>query len=69
MSTVPARMTRRVDLKHIGLAGLLIAVVLSLSGCVYLRLNALRKQLADFDQFVTVGGEPDLALNFKHPAL
>ena len=44
-------------------------MALSLSGCVYLRLNAVRKQLADFDQFVTVGGEPDLALNFKHSVL
>jgi hypothetical protein len=44
-------------------------VALSLSGCVYLRLNTVRKQLENFDQFVTVGGEPDLALNFKHPVL
>jgi hypothetical protein len=62
-------MTKREGLKHIGLAGLLLAVVLSLSGCVYLRLNSVRKQLENFDQFVAVGGEPDLALTFKRPVL
>lgn len=62
-------MTRRVDLKHLRLAGLLTAVVFSLCGCIYLRLNTLRNQLADFDRFVTVGGEPDLALTFKRPVL
>jgi hypothetical protein len=29
----------------------------------------VRKQLDNLDQFVTVGGEPDLALNFKQPGL
>ena len=62
-------MTRQVDWKRLGSAGLLLAVALSLSGCVYLRLNTVRKQLENFDQFVSVGGEPDLALNFKHPVL
>jgi hypothetical protein len=62
-------MTRCVDLKQLGLAGLLLAVVFSLCGCIYLRLNTLRNQLADFDRFVTVGGEPDLALTFKRPVL
>ena len=44
-------------------------MALSLSGCVYLRLNTVRKEVENFDQFVTVGGAPDLALNFKHPVL
>jgi hypothetical protein len=62
-------MTRRVDLNHLRLAGLLAAVACGLCGCVYLRLNTLRKQLSNFDQFVTVGGEPDLALTFRQPVL
>jgi len=62
-------MTIRVDFKRLGLAGLLMTMVLSLCGCIYLRLNTLRNQLAEFDRFVTVGGEPDLALNFKRPVL
>jgi hypothetical protein len=62
-------MLRRVEPKHIGLAGLLMAVTFSLCGCLYLRLNTVRNQLADFDRYVTVGGEPDLALTFKRPVL
>jgi len=69
LSTVPGRMTIRVDFKQLGLAGLLMTMVFSLCGCIYLRLNALRNQLAEFDRFVTVGGEPDLALTFKRPVL
>jgi hypothetical protein len=68
-SSVLAHMTRRVNWQRRGLAALLIAGLFSLCGCVYLRLNTVRKQLSDFDHYVAVSGEPDLALNFKQPVL
>jgi hypothetical protein len=62
-------MTELRRLKRPALAGLLALLVASFSGCIYLRLNALRKQWASFDKFVMVGGEPDLAFTFKRPVL
>jgi hypothetical protein len=55
--------------KGLRLVPALLLLALGLSGCVYLRLFTVRNQLQDFDRFIAVGGEPDLALTFKQPVL
>ncbi len=51
--------------------GLLVAgaLLLSLTGCVWLRLLALKNQLADFDHYVKVDDHEGLAFQFLHPVL
>lgn len=46
-----------------------ITATLLLTGCVYLRLLELKKQLADFDRHFTVQTTEGLRLNFLHPIL
>jgi hypothetical protein len=48
---------------------ILVAVVLALSGCVWLRLLSVRDQLREFDRFVEATGEPGLELRFREPVL
>lgn len=44
-------------------------VLLSLSGCVYLRLLKVKTQLQDFEANFTVGGRPSWTLFFKNPVM
>jgi hypothetical protein len=48
---------------------LLLAALLLLPGCVYLRLLALKVQFADFDRHCEVATEPQITLRFKDPPL
>jgi hypothetical protein len=50
------------------LAGLLF-IGGALSGCVYLRLLTVKKQLQDFDANFALSGRPDLVIEFKNPVL
>ncbi|MGQ0644544.1 MAG: hypothetical protein ACT4O3_03530 [Elusimicrobiota bacterium] len=45
------------------------AALLFLSGCVYLRLLEVKKQLRDFDENFQVSGDPEMVLEFKNPVL
>ncbi len=45
------------------------AVVMLLSGCVYVRLLALKNQLAEFDTYVQVEHTPSLTFVMKEPVL
>lgn len=48
---------------------LLGVVAMTLSGCVWLRLLSLKKQLADFDRYVLVEDTDGLTLRFNKPVL
>lgn len=48
---------------------ILICCSLTLSGCVYLRLLAFRKQLTQFDQYVMVDKKDGLTFSFLRPIL
>jgi hypothetical protein len=47
----------------------LIFPLLIFSGCVYLRLLEVKKQLKDFDAHFTLSGRSDLVIEFNHPVL
>lgn len=49
--------------------GVLLGLVVGLTGCVYLRLLALKGQLNEFDKYVEVHDRGDLVLVFKKPVL
>jgi hypothetical protein len=51
------------------MAGALAAAALLVSGCVYLRLLQLKRQLADFDANFTVQTAAGLRLNCLHPVV
>lgn len=51
------------------LGGVLVALSLLLSGCVYLRLLQLKRQLADFDRNFTLVTTAGVRLNFLNPML
>ncbi len=52
------------------IVGLVLAsLLLSLSGCVYLRLLRFKNQLKDFDEYVLVDKESGLGLEFSKPVL
>lgn len=50
----------------LALGGLVLA---SLTGCVYLRLLEIKKQLQNFDQNFSIGGRTDLEIELKFPVL
>jgi hypothetical protein len=50
-------------------ASLLLAGLLLLSGCVWLRLLSLKDQFADFDRWIEVPPGPGLELRFRRPVL
>lgn len=56
-------------LRRLSLAVLLGALVVSWTGCVWLRLLAFKNQLADFDRFVKVEDGQGLTLRFVKPVL
>ena len=45
------------------------AVALALGGCVYLRLHAMKRQLADFDRHFTLQQDDGLRMSCHHPVL
>ena len=47
----------------------LIPLFFFLSGCVYLRLLDVKRQLADFDRHFSIEGKSDLVIRFKKPVL
>ena len=51
----------------IPLAALLL--LLPLSGCVYLRLLQIKKQLLEFDRNFSLSGRSSLVIEFKNPVL
>ena len=55
--------------RRILLASLGIAALLTLFGCVYLRLLEVKSQLRDFDAHFTTGGRPSWHVEFKNPVL
>ena len=57
------------QLRRLILAPLLGALVVSLTGCVWLRLLAFKNQLADFDRYVKVEDGQGLTLQFVKPVL
>lgn len=50
-------------------ASLLLFILSSLSGCVYLRLLKFKNQLRDFDDNIVVERSHGLSLGMKHPVL
>jgi hypothetical protein len=50
----------------VALLGTLLAL---LSGCVYLRLLEVKKQLKNFDENFAIGGRSNLIIEFKNPVL
>jgi hypothetical protein len=67
---VPVRpMASRTLPRRVAVTAWLLAVAVLLSGCVYLRLLALQKQLANFDRYVDVSETGDLTLTFRKPVL
>jgi hypothetical protein len=61
-----ARLTSR---NRLALGLLAAALALSLTGCMWLRLLALKNQLADFDRFVQVDDRDGLAFRLVKPVL
>ncbi|MCI5121034.1 MAG: hypothetical protein D3908_07585, partial [Candidatus Electrothrix sp. AUS4] len=55
--------------KKILLFLILICCSVTVSGCVYLRLLAFRKQLTQFDQYVVVDKKDGLTFSFLRPTL
>ena len=56
-------------LKHALKCTLLIGLALSTTSCVYLRLNTLRKQLAQFEKYCTFENTVGPAIVFKKPVI
>lgn len=52
-----------------GIAAAAVAVLVFLSGCVYLRLLDIKRQLVDFDKNFLIGGRAELVVEFLQPAL
>lgn len=50
-------------------AGLLLAMTLLLTGCVYLRLLEVKRQLANFDRYFAVEESAGLEVRFRKPVL
>jgi hypothetical protein len=48
---------------------LLIVLIISLAGCVYLRLLEVKHQLADFEHHCSLEDRDDLGVNFRSPVL
>ncbi len=46
-----------------------VLALASLTGCVYLRLLEVKKQLKEFDENFVLFGRPDLVIRFKNPVL
>ena len=61
-------MLRRRWQRWAGLTALLVAV-LTLGGCVWLRLLTVKHQLQDFDRYIETAGAPGLELRFREPVL
>ena len=59
----------RTRTKKWGCIALLLCFVSTTTSCVYLRLNALRKQLADFETYCTFENEGGPAVNFQKPVI
>jgi hypothetical protein len=55
--------------RYVALAGLLGALVSVLSGCVYLRLLEVKKQLSHFDDNFRISGASELVIEFKNPVI
>jgi hypothetical protein len=58
-----SRFVRSIVLLGLGL------LIISLSGCVYLRLLSLKKQFADFDRFVKIEVTDSFTAHFNKPVL
>lgn len=56
-------------LKPLARGAVLFAVLLCVSGCVYLRLLRFKNQLRDFDEHVEVSDASGLSLLFREPVL
>ncbi len=56
------------NFRRFSLLALLVPLVL-LSGCVYLRLLEVKRQLRDFDANFGLTGRPFLSIDLKHPVL
>lgn len=52
-----------------GVAAAAVAALFLLSGCVYLRLLDVKRQLVDFDKNFAVGGRAELVIEFLQPVL
>ncbi|XCN71590.1 MAG: hypothetical protein Q3M24_14870 [Candidatus Electrothrix aestuarii] len=64
-----SKASRTVPLKNILLILILICSSVTLSGCVYLRILALRKQFTQFDKYVVVDKKDGLTFSFLTPTL
>jgi hypothetical protein len=54
---------------RLSLAVLMAGLALTLTGCIWLRLLALKNQFAEFDRYVKVDDRHDLELQFVKPVL
>lgn len=55
--------------RRAAIGALLVALAISLSGCVYLRLLRFKNQLSDFDAYARVDRQSGLGLVFSDPVL
>jgi len=56
-------------LKALGLGALAVAAAASLTGCVYLRLLEVKRQLKDFDKNFKASGEQELVVECLNPVM
>lgn len=57
------------SLRQMAWVALLGTLLSALSGCVYLRLLEVKKQLQNFDEYFAIGGRSELVIEFKKPVI
>ncbi|MBP9128047.1 MAG: hypothetical protein KBD85_04130 [Elusimicrobia bacterium] len=57
------------SLRHMAWVALLGTLLSMLTGCVYLRLLEVKKQLQNFDEYFAISGRSELVIEFKKPVI